>query len=520
MKKILWHISFMAVLAFPAMAQDDCLFNKEAFIESAGIKKTLEIAMVDCVTFALKNNSDILIKKIAPKIADANVMVKDGVFDPSISFDYSMEDDFEQSSISLISSNPSKTKTNVFNLGYDQKLITGTEIGVNFYNTKSHTNSPIQAINPYFDSEAEVTVTQPLLKGFGIAVTTADLVIAKNSKLKSDQEFIQETIRIVSDVKDRYYQFQYAEEQYRVAEATLKRVETLHDINKEKYAKGLASNVDLLESEAEVARARQAMLASIAALKLAEDELKYVTNIVDDPAYWNAAIVPLEPLAYEKAEPDLVGSILEAFENRPDYEAAKIDLKNRDISVVYTRNGLLPTIDLNGTFGMNGLSKNYGKDMRHIFSGNYPNWSFGVSVDVPLENEKAKGEYASAKLEKERTILSLQKLEHQIILEVRNAVRDVAIYYKMLEASLTAKKAETESYGAQETRFRAGLVSTLDILIYQERLARAELNYVKSVTDYNKALVKLARVKGTALVEDGISVETQGLGRGRLFTES
>jgi outer membrane protein TolC len=431
-----------------------------------------------------------------------------------------MEDDSEQSPMSLIASNPSKSKLNTFNFGYDQKLISGTEIGMNFYNSKTFTNSPIQAVNPYFDSEAEVTVTQPLLKGFGIAVTTADLVIAKNDKLKSDQEFIQEVMRIVTEVKQKYYNFQYTEEQYKVAEATLKRVENLHYINKEKYTKGLASNVDILESEAEVARAEEAKLASIAAMKLAEDELKYITNLIDDPAYWNSTIVPLDALSYEKNEPKLVDSIITAFDHRPDYEAGKLDLKNKDISVVYYRNGLLPTVDLFGTYGLNGLSKTYGKDLRHVAGGKYKNWSFGVSVDIPFENEQAKGEYQSSVLEKERAILTFKRLEHQIILEVRNAVRDVMIYYKMLEASLTTMEAETESYGAQETRFRAGLVSTLDILIYQERLARAELNYVKSITDYRMALVKLAKVKGTTLDEDGINVETQGIRKKRLFTES
>ena len=40
-------------------------------------------------------------------------------------------------------------------------------------------------------------------------------------------------------------------------------------------------------------------------------------------------------------------------------------------------------------------------------------------------------------------------------------------------------KPRRKNYEAQETRFRAGLVSTHDILDYQEKLARAEVNYAR-----------------------------------------
>ena len=76
-------------------------------------------------------------------------------------------------------------------------------------------------------------------------------------------------------------------------------------------------------------------------------------------------------------------------------------------------------------------------------------------------------------------------------------------------AAKKAKDAEEKSYEAQESRFRAGLVSTLDIRIYEERLSRAEADYVKSVVGYKTALVELVKSKGMTLVNDNITIGTE-----------
>jgi outer membrane protein TolC len=131
----------------------------------------------------------------------------------------------------------------------------------------------------------------------------------------------------------------------------------------------------------------------------------------------------------------------------------------------------------------------------------------GFNVDVPLIGDENRGKYERSKSEKEQALLAFQRLEQKIILDVRNVVRNIDINYRKLEASKISKESEDKNYTAQELRFKAGLVSTLDIVIYQERLARAEVSYVKSIIDYNVSLIELSRAKGTMLLDDNITLE-------------
>jgi outer membrane protein TolC len=488
-------------------AEEAAGFDKDAYLATAEMRKTLRIGMVDCVAMALKANSEIQIKAISPKIEDSNVRIQKSKFEPRVYFDFLMEDDIELSPNILTDTTTLKTRTGTFNFGYEELFVTGTRLNVDFYNERTRTNSAIQSMNPQYDSELQFTVTQPLLKGFGVTVTKAQFLIAKNNKLISNQDFMNNVMKVLTDTKKSFYELQYAREQYFVAATSLRRVQDLHDINKEKYVKGLASNVDLLESEAEVARVEEGLYAAEEYLKKAEDDLKFITNLVDDVELWNADIVLLDEFKYEKTKPDLTEEIITAFDHRPDYEALRIDLKNKDISVIFYRNNMLPTLDLAASYGLNGLGREYAKDMDNLGSGKYPDWTIGVNFKLPLFSDKEKGEYEKSKFEKARALIAFKRLEQKIVLEVRNAVRDVDINYKKVEASRISKEAETKNYEAQESRFRAGLVSTLDMLIYLERLAKAELAFARSVIDYKISLAELARVKGTILSEDNITLE-------------
>ena len=507
-KFIVFIIVIPAVISWGLLcAEELSYFAKDAYMASAQASEKIELAMVDCVAMALKSNSEISIKRITPHIEDNNILIQKSRFEPHFTFDGSLSDSTEQDPSTLLGANILKTSMGVFDFGYNQKFTTGANLELDFFNKRTSSNSPTFVPNPAYESEAEITITQPLLKGAGLSVNTADFRIAKNNKLKSVQDFKTEVIRVLTNVKKSYYDFQYSREQYIVAQKSLSRVEDLHRINKEKYSKGLASDIDITESEAEVARIRQALYEAEAIMKLAEDNLKLITNLVDDPRLWNAHIVLLEGLGYEKMEVDLPEALKTAFIYRPDYEAAKIDLRNRDIAIVVTTNGMLPTINLLASYGLNGLDAIYAKDLANVGGGKYNNWMVGVNVDVPLIGDENRGKYERSKSEKEQALLAFQRLEQKIVLDVRNVVRSIDINYRKLEASKISKESEDKNYTAQELRFKAGLVSTLDIVIYQERLARAEVSYIKSIIDYNVSLIELSRALGTMLLDDNITLE-------------
>lgn len=153
-------------------------FDKDAIIQSAEENKVLKIGLVDCIAFALKNNSEIKIKRIEPKIREDDVRIAKSSFEPTLTLNGSAVDTRDQpSSPSLYNSLTATSKTTNLDFGIGGKLITGTKYNIDFNNKRYKSNSITQAINPYYKSDATITITQPIFRGAGILVNRADIVI-------------------------------------------------------------------------------------------------------------------------------------------------------------------------------------------------------------------------------------------------------------------------------------------------------------------------------------------------------
>ncbi len=511
-----WYLAFAASLAAAVLLAPSCpaaqgpsdasmpSFNKEDFIASAGEKTVLDLTLADCIVRAFKNNSEIQVKSIDPAVREDDVQIAWSAFEPSLMGGYNLYYDAEKSA-NLFSQGVSKMRDITANAGIGGKLVTGTQYNVGLDFERYWNNSIIQTINPAYTVEPKITITQPLFRGFGIAVNEADIHIAKNNKLMSDQDFAGTVMDIVTRTKNVYYLYFYTLENRSIAALALERSQSLLNINQARYAKGLASSVDLLETEAAVSDREKNLISSEKALQRAEDELKFVTNIVDDPEMWNARLELANRPELEASEVELVEALQTAFDHRPDYKAAALELKNRDIQIVVTKNGLLPIVDLTGSFGLNGLDRNTSQAFKKIDT-EYEEWNLGAQVTVPFGmGDRAK--YDQAKLQKKQALIAFKRLEQAIVLEVREKVRNVEIQYRVVKAAELSLEKERQNYAAQRERYAAGQVSTHDMLDYQDKLSRAELDQVRALIDYNIILAELDKVQGITLENNGIILE-------------
>lgn len=516
MKKLL-NILLINILIFgslfPAFAVDKKAANEERaseiekaiFMASGAQDRVLRIGLVDCIAYALKNNSEILIKRIEPKIKEDDVKIAKADFEPTLNAEYTAHDKNEISSNSLQGAGVYNSQDMRFNADVSGKLITGTEYKMEFLNQRYKSDSIYQTYNPYYTAEPKLTITQPLFKGSGILVNKADIIVAQNNRLQSGASFKDTVMDTISKSKTAYYNYIYYLEAYAIANLSLERAQHLLEINNARYQKGLVSSVDLLETEAAAAQREKLVLAADTLMKKAEDDLKLITNLVDDPEVWNAKIELIDKPEFKVEEVDLLQSLKDAFEYRPDYYSAKIDLKSRDIKIVTSKNALLPTVDLIGSFGLNGLGKDY-QDALEKANSDYADWSVGVKFSIPWGGgDRAK--YDQKKLEKAQALLLFRRLEQNIILEIRDKVRLVKARKQHVDVAILSKDKENQNYDAQKERYAAGQVSTHDMLDYQDKLAQAELDYVNALIEYNIAHINLDKSQGLTLAKNNIKLE-------------
>jgi outer membrane protein TolC len=202
---------------------------------------------------------------------------------------------------------------------------------------------------------------------------------------------------------------------------------------------------------------------------------------------------------FPQQEFPLEDNLEEALHNRPELKQAQLDLSNRDLLVRFAKNQLLPTVDFQGSIGLNGLDSTYGRTLEMVGDTNTYSWEAGVVMEIPLGNRVARGELTQRRLELDQAKDNLSRLELDIVTQVREAARRVRVSSERVEATKVATRLAREQLEAEQEKFRVGLSTSFNVLSFQDQLAQAERNELRALTDYTESILTLEQVKGTLL---------------------
>jgi outer membrane protein TolC len=238
-------------------------------------------------------------------------------------------------------------------------------------------------------------------------------------------------------------------------------------------------------------------------VKDVEDILKELLNL----PFKGPDIFPVDQPDFEPVQADMEKSLEAAFQNRPDYHEAIVNMDNLEILTKVAKNQMLPGVDIKASYGLNGIDgkndRTWGKlDDAHTYT-----WVVGLNVEVPLGNRWAKNEFAKRKIEKNKAALLLEGLKQRIEVEVREAARGVNTCLKRIEATRQARLLAEQRLKTEEERLQLGLTTTVELLRFQEGLAQAEAREATAIIDYHKAWINLTRVTGTTLEKNRVEIE-------------
>jgi len=520
----LLSLSLFFSLSPPLLAEEEKSAQPELKIE--GNKAALSLKSLTIL--ALKNNLDIAVESYNPQLSAENIVQAWAPFDTTLTSLYQKKRDVTPSG-SLLAGALTVAQTNWdFNLGLTKKFLTGTETSFTYKMNEMKSNTRFSSLNPWYTNSWLLSITQPLLKDFGIDVQKSQIRIASLNKNISDEQFKQRVIDILNSVQTNYWNLFFFIKDLEAKERSLERAKDFLKNTKLRIQAGTLAPIEVYQAEAEVATREQQVIVAKFAVKTSEDNLKKALNIYEKQEYLNLEIVPAEEPKTTIEAPPFPDTYKTAIEKRPDYLQAKTDIEAKNIQIKYTKNQLYPRLDLIGSIGTNGIAgtpvavpsftgegttvpgEPYRGDavnaFGHLDDGDFYNYIIGMKLTFPLENHSAKSQYSMAKINVEKSLTSLKNLENTIINEVKQAIRDVDTFKELIRATQSSLKSARERYTAEQKKYDVGLSTIFDLLQYQSDLATAESNYAQALSAYNKSLSNLAKVKGTLLEENDLTL--------------
>lgn len=447
-----------------------------------------------CIARALQKNFDLKIETFSTDIAREAFKAADASFEPV--FSATAKKQVVQSSLRL---NNDRTDTTNVLLGVSELVPTGATFEVSTalarYGESNGVDPNRFIFDPYYNSDVVLSVSQPLLRGFGPAVDRALIARSQLGVKIANLNFRSRVLQVVRDTEAAYYNLVFARENLVVKKHSLDLAQQLYDENKTRKLTGVATDLDVLSAEVGVANARNGIVLADQAVRNSEDALHALIGQFEfDSELGTVALLP-----YQEPSPSFDLSYKLARENQPDYLAAQESIKQLQIDVTTAKNATLPTLNLDGTAGFTGTGRTYDRATNNITSGDAHNWELDLTFSVPwgLHADRARYRSALASLRQQQT--RLRQLDQNLLIQVRADVRAVETDQQSVEINAKATELATRQYELELARFKAGLSTSRQVLQTQDDLEAARVNELLARVDLRVAIANLHQLESSSL---------------------
>lgn len=419
--------------------------------------------------------------------------------------------------------------------GIQKAFLPGTIVSLGYTQQGQQSNNTVATINPVRTGNMSLQVTQPLLQGFGPALNSRFIRIAKNDVKISDLVFRQQVIAAVATVVNLYSDLVSFNEDVKVRRQALELAEKLFNDNKKQVEIGTLAPIEIVRAEAEVARSQQELTQAETQVLQQETVLKnYLSRTgLQSASIADARIVPTDQLKIpdvEQVQPvqDLVAK---AVQNRPELAQTQLQIENARISLSGSRSQLLPTLNLiasaqnSGLGGQPnslwqprpgdplvpivepGLQGGLGQVWSQILGRNYPDYSLGFQLNVPLRNRTAQADITRDQLALRQSELRQRQELNQIRVDVQNAIIGLQQSRSRHQAAQKSRVLQEQTLDAEQKKYALGASTIFFVIQAQRDLAQAQAAEVAALSTYNRARVQLDRATGAILETYDVSVE-------------
>jgi outer membrane protein len=455
------------------------------------------LSLDDAVAAAAKGSTDAQIAAAQLKAARGAARRERGAFDPELFANVNHVDQNNPSSSFLVGTKFTQTAGSG---GARITLPLGTQLSASLDASKTEDNGGFTFLRPQYDAAGRLSLRQPLLKGFGPGTTSERS--ATSRELEAAQSRYDDAIALVhADVEQDYWQLYAAERDLAVARLIRDQAQALLRQAQLRNSAGLVGPVQVATAQVFLAEQEQSVLDREEALDQASDQLSTRIGVrpteaprfrpTDEPP----REFPVEP------EADLVDRALQV---NPEIKARERDVAAARSRYAGAKWNAWPQLDVTGTLGgvgiggtavpvdlfgttfLSSVSGNLSDAISQVTKRDFPNWSAGAVLTVPIGLRAGSGERERRQAEVERTQAVLVAGQRSIADQVRAQHRELVNATARLDAARRGVSASIEQVRIGVLEYNYGRTTAFELSRLSADLAAAQQRY-------SQALVRTAR---------------------------
>ncbi len=463
--------------------------DDSALSESREINTALTLPQV--IRLAFENNLNLRAEQFDTRASQSAVKREYGLYDPQLLLDLAAGESEQQINQQFFEAD-NRRQFYRLDFSLEQQLPTGGELILGFDNQRNE-EDPAPGVDPVYDSELALQLTQPLLKGFGRSVAEQDILFAVNDRQVAIQDLREVAFTLLAEVRDAYYEVLRLRDNLRFREISVSLAQKILKEASARVRAGVLPPVDILEAEFGLKERQRLHLDADREYKDGLDRLALLVSSR------KTLIIADESLGKPVLSVDEEQGLQQALRKRPDLQRRIRQLERLDLENYLARNDLLPGLDFTASYSHKGLGADYSEDLDDIGAGEYPNWQVGLSLSYPLGNRTARYEHRRTLLKIKGRQAEITQLQEEIRTQVRAAIRLLKVNEQKIEVATSGQVFAEEKLRILLKRQEVGLATIRDVLEGEEDLAQARTDQVAALADYNKAITRYLQVSGQLL---------------------
>ncbi len=411
------------------------------------------------------------------------------------------------------------------NVSYLQGFSTGLQLEAIVNNASTVEYGSTGQLNPFSTPSTSLTLTQPLLRGFGRSVNLRFLRIARADQKISRLLFEQQVMETIYGTSRLYFDLVSLGEDVLVKEESLRAATKQREDEENQETMGTLAPIELTRAKALESSSRFALIQAQGLYKQEEIILRNELLRMASPVFTAQfdEIVPTDHIVVpDQLEPLNVPSLVaQGLARRPDLAQAELQLQTGKISVNASRNNAKPQLNVFANVQTRGASEQPYETLGSTGTGlaTIPQnlalgglrvstiYQGGVQLTLPLRNRIAESDAARDAVQLRQVQARTEKLSAQIREDVETAVVALQTAQAAYEAAAQSRDYQAQLLDAERDKLSVGQSTDLAVLQNEAYLAQAKSTEIAARSNWMKARIELDNALGDLLEKNHIELD-------------
>ncbi|MDA1260565.1 MAG: TolC family protein [Planctomycetota bacterium] len=469
-----------------------CFAAQEPGVPEAPVGFPLRLE--DAIRLVHEHGSSLQQARLRALAENAGIGIAEGAYDPTLFADLTWSYS-EQPAGGFFSSFGTTTSRSLSaTQGLRQALMTGGSLSLSLreaYNDYSFLP------DPQSDASVNLEYRQPLLRGAWQLSATQELEQARFSADRAQADMRQADSDVVQLVVDKYWDLAFALADVEVKQRSLALAQALKEMTEAKFRVGAVSEVEVVQTDADIATRTDALLGARHRARNAQDELRIQVFGLENAEEWGFDLTPSSlPVAPGVEVPTWEETFAEARAFRGDLRKLRVDVEASLSAWDAAKHDLMPTLDLTATANYSAQDRQVGDSLDLLLDRDFPGATVGIVFEMPIGNRSQEGMEQRARWNYWLAQRGLRDTENTVALQAREAVRNTAYQAERVAVTDLAREVAGRQLEAEQRRLREGASTNFQVLQFQTDLAAAESAAAQARMDYAKSVVRLNTVRG------------------------